>query len=976
MRARVQVWIGTGVEAVWTVARAWFEAAARDALRARLPWAVLLPTRAHAHALKIRALESGINLGAVHLHTPGEARDVLRGGLRDAPTLAPREHLHLLLAALIEEQSSPIREPARLLRALDQLELGGHALRELGFPPAEQLARSLEDALHAAGWTTPARLDRTLAANAVAPQYDRLLIAGFDAAHWEHLHLLLAAARSAARADIVLATPRSKAEALDQAWIGTFEEAFGAAELIAHDAAPRPFAPLAQRMENPTAPLLDAARPRFLVGRTLRDQAAAAVAQALAFACGAESPRIGIVVPGPGPLAREIAAGLQSRGVPFFDAFGRRPPPDPTARRWLRWTEFQRAPGLTTLMSLLAEQESSTVRTSLLDELDRSFTELLADDLLVLQAHLSALERPSARDAARVLARYAALPARASVRDFVKLTAGAWRELGWDRLYGVLHVRQREIAPLAERVINLSAWLDWLDAVAPHAAPIRAPDAANPLARIHLLGYAQAEGQPWTHLVLAGLNEGDWPPPAETAGLLSEERIAELNRRTLAQGKQGEGHVIVKSPHALILGGIERREVLRRQFYNLVEAPTQGLAACCSLEREDGSGRLAPAGDFLSHLFFSATDTPLTDQTMRDQCARTHAWLARIAIPHAVEPPPQPTRVEDVAAAWSARRALAPFGPFECAFTNAPPTAITLSCRTWENAVRDPYAVWFEHFLRVRPAPDWKRDDPWPKTQGIWVHRWLSSALCEARSRFERRRVGEDLVAHVQSAVERTRAALGAHFAAGGRPEPQRWRAHLAQAEWMARSFAQRLAEVEEWPIAVVEWKLPRDLGIPLREGRLRTYGYIDALFAHAPPTRAAPEHAWIVDFKTGNEKALTQRKYPKSLRRGHGIQISLYALAVAELGAQSVSISLLTANEPAVPQVGLDTLRAEESFWQGLLRMQETGVFGMRGAVRAEYGPSLIVPLATLPIDPARLEEKWALTHPNLAEPEEGTGE
>ena len=43
-----------------------------------------------------------------------------------------------------------------------------------------------------------------------------------------------------------------------------------------------------------------------------------------------------------------------------------------------------------------------------------------------------------------------------------------------------------------------------------------------------------------------------------------------------------------------------------------------------------------------------------------------------------------------------------------------------------------------------------------------------------------------------------------------------------------------------------------------------------------------------------------------------------------------------------------------------------------MRGAVRSEYGVSLELPLATLPVEPDTLEEKWALTHPGLCVAEE----
>ena len=59
--------------------------------------------------------------------------------------------------------------------------------------------------------------------------------------------------------------------------------------------------------------------------------------------------------------------------------------------------------------------------------------------------------------------------------------------------------------------------------------------------------------------------------------------------------------------------------------------------------------------------------------------------------------------------------------------------------------------------------------------------------------------------------------------------------------------------------------------------------------------------------------------------------------------------------------------------FWNELFQMQETGVFGWRGAIRNEFGFSPDYPLATLPIDREFLDEKWVLTHPAFADDEEG---
>ena len=71
-------------------------------------------------------------------------------------------------------------------------------------------------------------------------------------------------------------------------------------------------------------------------------------------------------------------------------------------------------------------------------------------------------------------------------------------------------------------------------------------------------------------------------------------------------------------------------------------------------------------------------------------------------------------------------------------------------------------------------------------------------------------------------------------------------------------------------------------------------------------------------------------------------------------------------------PQLTAEDVLACASFWEGLCRMQDTGIFGMRGEIRQEFGAGKTYPLAMLQVDAEALEEKWALTHPLLTEADE----
>ena len=975
MAERVELVLAGGFEAAWAAVRPWFARAQRAALLAATPWVVLTPNRTMGHALKARLLADGLHLGGVFFWTPGELRDHLRRQHPEAPHLAVREHLHLLLASAASGPDAP-REPGRLMRALDQLRGAGCGAAELDFAPAEQWAARLDADLAAAGWTTVQAFDWSLAANPPANALHHLLLLGFDAAHWELWALLQAAVRAAGHALVVLTPPRSKAEELDQVWIGSWEQAFGPAEPGDGTTPPTPFHALAQRMENPGSAADDGPvnSPPLRIGRTAREQAEAIVAQALAYACEPEAQRIGLVFPGPGPLAREVSALLLRRGVPHFDAFGHSAPPPAPAERWHAWIALQRAPLLESARRLVTLDPAAAPPERFERELARAETEVLVDDLDVVRQRLLDSGAPAALETAQFLARYTRLPAEATLDGFTAATREAWRKLGWPDLVAELDAQVRALAPLAARRLASGAWLDWLESVAPRPALLRAADAANPLARIHVLGYAQAEGLPWTHLVLAGLNEGEWPPALEPSGFLSEDRIAALNRAAITQGNQGEGHATVKPGRAILPGGYERREVQRRQFYNLVETPTHGLALACALEGEDGSGRSLPASDFLSHLYFCARGEPLSEGAMQAHAARTRAWLARWPAPPAVAPPEQPVPVAHAGAAYRARRNPGAFGPYECAFAGPPPKPAQLSCKAWEAALRDPAAAWFKTYLGVEPAGDFSGGELWPITRGTWVHRWLAAALCEVRGRFEARHGGAALLDRVRRSAAATQRAIAHSFSAAGRAEPQWWRARLAQAEWMALQFAQRLAELSDWPQAAVEWTLPATSGLCTTGGRLALRGRIDVLFAREQAD-AIPRAGWVVDFKTGQEKPLSERTLADRLRSGHGIQIALYALALADAGAEDVQVSLLTPEDEVKPQAGLNAIRAQDALWAALARMQDTGIFGITGALRSEYGVSLELPLATLAVEPALLDEKWALTHPALAGEEDSDG-
>jgi len=74
----------------------------------------------------------------------------------------------------------------------------------------------------------------------------------------------------------------------------------------------------------------------------------------------------------------------------------------------------------------------------------------------------------------------------------------------------------------------------------------------------------------------------------------------------------------------------------------------------------------------------------------------------------------------------------------------------------------------------------------------------------------------------------------------------------------------------------------------------------------------------------------------------------------------------------PVSPQLSVADIDAEADIFRELARIQQTGVFGMRGPVRSAWTFTRDYPLATLAVDEDILEERWELTHPALARDEE----
>ncbi len=93
-----------------------------------------------------------------------------------------------------------------------------------------------------------------------------------------------------------------------------------------------------------------------------------------------------------------------------------------------------------------------------------------------------------------------------------------------------------------------------------------------------------------------------------------------------------------------------------------------------------------------------------------------------------------------------------------------------------------------------------------------------------------------------------------------------------------------------------------------------------------------AGQKIWIVDYKTGSDRELKTSDLHDNLVKGTSLQLGLYALAMRELGAAEVSVSIISLTVKNVaPQLSVDDLAPHTDVFADLAEMQRTGIFGIK---------------------------------------------
>jgi hypothetical protein len=961
----------------------WFGRVLPTTWKTATPSLVVVPTRGRANDLKARLITAGFSHLGLQFVTPTGLTALLARD--DASPRTDLEHLRLLLAiAASEMENRPneseslaakavARAPARLLRALDRLETAGWKFEELALPSFAPVVQRFHELLKKCDFVLPGESDRRRLQQAtnLAPKFSHVLITGFDGAHWPHWFLLRTAVELAEEATIVVEEPAENFSDVDLCWIGSWEEVCGEAKRArkpAHSRGDSLFSEMEMRGGAESANYFD-----FLIGMNFSEQAEAIARQCVRYLADEKCTRLGVIFPGRGALPRLVASLLARLAIPHNDGLAHTVPGVFESAEWQAWIDLQRAPRLNSFLcflnalpdpAVLSPKISRQVFENILRE---SYKELLLDDLELLREFCAARADEKFQSAAEALRALPFLSPRATLAQFLEETHSALAHLGWKQHALEIAGVTRDWPQRLDTEFSRALFLRWLDETAATSGAARSAAGDHPYARVQLLTVAHAQNQEWSHLIFAGWNEGAWPPPASAEFARTEEirafnrSVQQLNKRAARQGSQGEGHTSVRENHSLYLGPSEQRAIALRQFEALLESASEGVTLAASLVQEDAPERFWNPSECFTALYLKTRHEPLTQATLK------HLQRATARLPKAAAPTED---VQQTLIAFNARRASKPAGEYDFAWrpNESYRPLPTLSVSDLERMVSSPAIIWMRRYLGVE-APD-DIANPWAATTGKWVHHWLAKIVEMQEGRiFAVFPSPTQIDQRIGLSADQRRKTLQQLCDSLGKVVPDWWNSAWLNARYLARHLGGKIGNAKGWNWMTAELPVGRGGAVKIADGvELQLRGQIDLVLAQDEAINFAGQKIWIVDYKTGSTKELKASDLHDDLVKGATLQLGLYSLAMRELGAAQVSVSILSlAVKNVAPQLSVVDLEPHTNVFADLAQMQRTGVFGMKGEIRPAFGYSAPYPLATLPIDNDILEDKWALTHPAL---------
>lgn len=978
----VSLYQASHFEEAWRgVLEQWFEKLATEAWKAERPVAAVVPSAAASAFLKKQILEAGLNTIGLSFYTPGALRDRL---LRESPgmkSVAMREDLRLIMALAAERVAeNPVatavsRSPDEFVRILGILGCAGWGPEALAEQPLREIAEEYFACLEAFNLQTVELADHELwrKRDNEAPLFEEILLYGFSDWHW-NLYALLGAGVDAARRAVFVLLEGGLTES-SQVWLGTWEERYGPAEILADaTASPKwPFREVAFNLENllETGSGTDEGRGvTYRVANSILEEAEAIVAQALTFLGSESCERLGIVFPRGSALSREVSLKLTEYGIAHYDALGHFPGRERAQAAFEGWVRFQEEQLLDTFIDFVGvlssrgkvtAETAETVRRVLMG----AFNSVLTDDLDVLRAFV---QEASVDDCTiAVLRAWPSLPKRGVFGEFFDKTRQAVGQLGWPKSWEAMENHSSRLKALSgEAPILRQSFLAWLREIARVPERTRPPLGRHPYAKVTLLALDEADGQEWSHVIAAGMSADMWSGEGRQTPFLDAEDLRCLNSRVVKTGSQGEGHLKASGRRGRLRNSSEEGIHTLIRLNRVMEVTREAIAVTFGRAKETDRTRVAVPSDWLLRLFWTERGRLLDDLELSRLADQTSAWLSTF---HGRESD-RSSLVAPTLEAYSQRRdGERPFGKYEFSYARPPEGGLKLTSTAWDEILKRPAKVWLNSIIKVSKRRYYSEGNFTHQMVGSWAHAWLRLDRTGGFVPMPDEKVWLQLV---ERSAKRTHSRVSQAYSSCGRALPDWWLAEWNEALRLAREAAVEVSHIGGWPAVASEFVLPSGSAAQLPAGeQISVRGRIDLLLSTDFEALAktgdgwpADCRAWIIDLKT-SRSALKITK--KNFVRGNGLQLGLYALVLYGMGCRSLSVSLLRPGDRLSSQLELDSLREVADFWTGLAEMEHFGIVGQLGPMRSEHAYVGEYPLTSLPIDPGILEQKWRRTHPLL---------
>lgn len=931
-----------------------------------LPRAVVVPNDATVQFIKEQLLKLEIPLLGVHFFTPGKLRHYLAKAYGVVGTAELRENLQLLMksvaSGLKENRVANAAEinPDQFVRLADLLDSAGWGSEVLKNQNVRELIAKYREAQEFYGVITTQRMvdglyDLTKNSKEV---FSDLLLYGFSSKYWSNYKLLVAAVRSAYEGTICLLTQNST-RVVDQAWLGSWEEEFGFSIGVLGGLESKPFSYLSYLFEeeNISKEIVNKYSenlPEIYVADTILKEAEVIVAVIAEALVNEETTRVGIVFPNEtSPLAREVAIVLEKERISHYNHLGYlggRSRKRQLFELWVKWQKSVRLENLFNFLDALTDEGILSIEQFQQYKKNSRLASqtLLTDDIVVINNYLKLNLREKL--VIKSVDDWRVLPDEGTFQDYMKLAGEALKEIISAQDWKLTEQRAGLFLQNFERMINKEDFLLWISSVTKVLGRTSHYWGQQQYALVHLVTEEEALMQSWSHLILAGINQGEWPSEKPEVMFLESKYIHELNHASLKEGMQGDGHSVVRDGLSLLVSSSDHYEMSKVNFGVLLGSPSKKLVITAHMTNPQ-QAKESLMSEFLEKLYHILEGKLLDVHNVKTILKNTNFWIRDYALEVNKD------RYEEVENAYKHRRNIKEgFNEYSFCFRKPKKEALNISCKAWEEVLASPERVWFKHILKIESQELLLGKGLHSLAKGTWVHAWINLEKKGGQISVE---VWKELIENqarkVYETIEKTYSSLN-------RTVPDIWKSYWHEARRVSVSLCNAVKGnlndgylFSEYPISD-ENNSEFFLNIPLK-------GRIDLLIYGLNDLSYKDELLCIFDFKTGVSGALTKDK----LKRGVGIQLVLYALKFYKEGFKQIEVSVIQPGVALKKQLDLNDILETRSIFEAINYVYLSGKLGIRNSMESNYESNFKFPIATIKVEDEVLEKKWGLTHENL---------